>query len=189
MKRILALAAIASFSISVLSAVSSGPQSALARSADVDDGSYAARTQQDESKTYSPDEIIATYRGLQVVGVLDDVAPIVAFSGTPQYGGEAMYCYPGGSISLTCCNVYGNETGDYTDAMDPATFDALMAAGDPQLGIAIPDDQDIASIGRRARYAPVYLVRDGDAIAGCAGRRWYAADRDVVQRRLLGRCA
>jgi Na+-transporting NADH:ubiquinone oxidoreductase subunit C len=53
------------------------------------------------------------------------------------------------------------ETGDYSDAVDPATFDTLMAAGDPELGIAIPDDKDIAGIGRRAKYAPVYLVKDG----------------------------
>jgi len=55
-------------------------------------------------------------------------------------------------------------SGDYTDVVDAATFDALMAASDPDLGIAIPDELDIAGIGRRARYAPVYLVRDGDAI-------------------------
>jgi Na+-transporting NADH:ubiquinone oxidoreductase subunit C len=56
------------------------------------------------------------------------------------------------------------ESGEYTDAVDAATFDALVAAGDPQLGIAIPDELDIAAIGRRAKYAPVYLVRDGDAV-------------------------
>jgi Na+-transporting NADH:ubiquinone oxidoreductase subunit C len=56
------------------------------------------------------------------------------------------------------------ETGDYSDAVDPETFDALMAAGDPDLGIAIPDDKDIAGIGRRARYAAVYIVRDGAKI-------------------------
>ncbi len=55
------------------------------------------------------------------------------------------------------------EAGDYTDAHDPATFDALVAAGDPALGIAIPDELDIAGIRRRAKYAPVYLVqKDGD---------------------------
>jgi Na+-transporting NADH:ubiquinone oxidoreductase subunit C len=53
------------------------------------------------------------------------------------------------------------ESGEYSDAADPATFDALMAAGDPQLGIAIPSDKDIAGIGRRAKYAPVYIVKDG----------------------------
>ncbi len=56
------------------------------------------------------------------------------------------------------------ETGEYTDAADPASFDALVAAGDPELGVAIPNDLDIASIGRRAKYAPVYIVKDGDAI-------------------------
>ena len=50
-------------------------------------------------------------------------------------------------------------SGDYTEAVDPSTFDALVAAGDPELGIEIPDDLDIASIGRRAKYAPVYIVR------------------------------
>jgi Na+-transporting NADH:ubiquinone oxidoreductase subunit C len=56
------------------------------------------------------------------------------------------------------------ETGEYTDAVDPATFDALMAANDPTLGLSIPKELDIASIGRRAKYAPVYIVRDGEAI-------------------------
>ena len=56
------------------------------------------------------------------------------------------------------------ESGDYTDAVDATTFDALMAASDPELGIAIPADADIAGIGRRAKYAAVYIVRDGAKI-------------------------
>jgi len=56
------------------------------------------------------------------------------------------------------------ESGGYTDAVDAASFDALVAAGDPELGIAIPTELDIAGIGRRAKYAPVYLVREGDTI-------------------------
>ena len=56
------------------------------------------------------------------------------------------------------------ETGEYTDAVDPNTFDALIAANDPSLGVEIPDDLDIAGIGRRAKYAAVYIVRDGDEI-------------------------
>ncbi len=56
------------------------------------------------------------------------------------------------------------ESGDYTDAIDVGSFDARVAAGDPALGIAIPDELDVAGIGRRAKYAPVYLVRDGDAV-------------------------
>ncbi len=56
------------------------------------------------------------------------------------------------------------ESGEYTDAADPNTFDALVAAGDPATGVAIPKELDIALIGRRAKYAPVYIVRDGDEI-------------------------
>ena len=56
------------------------------------------------------------------------------------------------------------ETGAYTDAVDPATFNAQMAAADPALGIVIPADLDKAGIRRRAIYAPVYIVRDGDDV-------------------------
>jgi len=56
------------------------------------------------------------------------------------------------------------ETGTYSDTIDPATFDALTAAGDSELGVTIPDDKDIAGIGRRAKYAPVYIVKDGAEI-------------------------
>lgn len=56
------------------------------------------------------------------------------------------------------------ESGEYSDAVDAATFDAVMAAGDPELGIAIPDELDIAGIRRRAKYAPVYLVRKNGAL-------------------------
>lgn len=53
------------------------------------------------------------------------------------------------------------DTGEYVDDMDPQGFDAEAAANDPQLGVKIPDDRDIASLGRRAVYAPVYIVMDG----------------------------
>ena len=75
---------------------------------------------------------------------------------------------PGGDIEALFAAIEPRmvelESGEYTDAIDTASFDALVAAGDPELGIAIPSDLDIAGIGRRAKYAPVYLVRDGDDI-------------------------
>jgi len=42
------------------------------------------------------------------------------------------------------------ETGDYVDG------------GDTELTVSIPGDLDVAGIGQRARYVPVYLVKDGD---------------------------
>ncbi|RVU32502.1 Na(+)-translocating NADH-quinone reductase subunit C [Neptunomonas marina] len=50
------------------------------------------------------------------------------------------------------------ETGKYTDAVDPQTYDARKAAKDPQLSEALPRDKDIASIKRQANYQTVYLV-------------------------------
>ncbi len=52
------------------------------------------------------------------------------------------------------------STGEYTDEIDPAGFDMIEAADDPELSVAIPADKDIAGIGRRARYAEVYVLRD-----------------------------
>jgi Na+-transporting NADH:ubiquinone oxidoreductase subunit C len=52
------------------------------------------------------------------------------------------------------------ETGAYVDDPDPGQFDAIIAANDPDSSVAIPPDQDLAGIRRRARYAPVYLVRE-----------------------------
>ena len=51
------------------------------------------------------------------------------------------------------------ETGQYVDEPD---FDQRKAARDPERSIAIPPEQDVAKIRRRARHASVYLVeRDG----------------------------
>lgn len=55
-------------------------------------------------------------------------------------------------------------TGEYVDAPDAREFDAVAAANDPELGVAIPADRDSAALRRRAIYAPVYLVRDGGNI-------------------------
>ena len=56
------------------------------------------------------------------------------------------------------------ETGHYTDAADAREFDPVAASRDPALSVAIPDDVDSAGIKRRAAYAPVFIVRDGEQI-------------------------
>ncbi len=49
-------------------------------------------------------------------------------------------------------------TGELADHIDAATFDARRAANDPLLGVALPADRDPARIGRRSRFAVVYLI-------------------------------
>jgi len=51
-------------------------------------------------------------------------------------------------------------TGDYHDEIDPAEYDMIEAASDPAMSVDIPAAKDIAGIGRRARYAEVYVLRD-----------------------------
>lgn len=56
------------------------------------------------------------------------------------------------------------DTGDFDDSIDPERFDARAAASDPELSVAIPDDEDLARLGRRPRHAIVHLVWDGDEL-------------------------
>ncbi|WP_341366227.1 Na(+)-translocating NADH-quinone reductase subunit C [Yoonia sp. BS5-3] len=50
------------------------------------------------------------------------------------------------------------ETGEFTDAFDPATFDDRAAADDPATSEAL--EEDPAGIGRQSDYVTVYLLRD-----------------------------
>jgi Na+-transporting NADH:ubiquinone oxidoreductase subunit C len=56
------------------------------------------------------------------------------------------------------------ETGNYVTDMDAATFDQRKAAKDPALSAEIPSDKDLAKIGRKSKYAKVYLVKEGEAV-------------------------
>ncbi len=56
------------------------------------------------------------------------------------------------------------ESGEFAEDMDPARYDQRKSSKDPERSIALSRDEDIAGIGRRARYSTVYFVRDGDAI-------------------------
>lgn len=54
------------------------------------------------------------------------------------------------------------RTGKFSDAVDPTLYVQREAARDPALSEAVPTDQDIAAIRRKAHYATVYLVKDDD---------------------------
>lgn len=55
------------------------------------------------------------------------------------------------------------ETGAFAPDVDPATYDQRAAATDPAASDPLPEGSDPAGLGRRERYATVYLVRkDGD---------------------------
>ncbi|WP_455201974.1 Na(+)-translocating NADH-quinone reductase subunit C [Kaarinaea lacus] len=50
------------------------------------------------------------------------------------------------------------DTGEFDENIDPESFDARAAVNDPELGKAIPSADDLARLGRRSRFAIVYLV-------------------------------
>ncbi|MDR3323513.1 MAG: Na(+)-translocating NADH-quinone reductase subunit C [Zoogloeaceae bacterium] len=53
-------------------------------------------------------------------------------------------------------------TGEADASRDALTFDALKAAQDPKTSIALPGNEDIASIKRREQYATVYRLEKDD---------------------------
>ena len=54
------------------------------------------------------------------------------------------------------------DMGEFDDSLDPDAFDKRRAVNDPELGTRIPSDLDLASLGRRSRFAPVYMVWSED---------------------------
>lgn len=60
-------------------------------------------------------------------------------------------------------------TGEFTDAVDSATYNQKDAASDPALSVKIPAELDIAGIGSRAKYAGVYMMKSGEMILPIRG--------------------
>lgn len=57
------------------------------------------------------------------------------------------------------------DTGTFSDAVSPTTYDFRAAVNDPDQTRPIAEELDIASLGRRPIYLPVYLLRDDAGIA------------------------
>lgn len=56
------------------------------------------------------------------------------------------------------------ESGSFVTDIEPARYDPRAAAADPERSIALPREADVAGIGRRAKLAPVYLLRRGKEV-------------------------
>jgi Na+-transporting NADH:ubiquinone oxidoreductase subunit C len=51
------------------------------------------------------------------------------------------------------------RTGEYTDAVDPSSYDQLRAARDPDFSRALSESEDTPTLGRLEQYGLVYLRR------------------------------
>mgnify|MGYP001424803856 CR=1 FL=1 len=60
-------------------------------------------------------------------------------------------------------------TGEFTTAVDSATYDQKAAVEHPETAEKIPTDQDLAGIGTRAKYAAIYQASNGDLILPIRG--------------------
>jgi len=56
------------------------------------------------------------------------------------------------------------DAASYDGEIDPNTFSERQALADPDRSIAIPSNQDQAKLGRRSRFAPVYMVWNEDKL-------------------------
>ena len=56
------------------------------------------------------------------------------------------------------------DTGDFTSELDVEKYNQRKAAKDPAQSIDLNTDQDIASIGRRAKIGKIYLVKNNDVV-------------------------
>ena len=59
------------------------------------------------------------------------------------------------SLDLRIINI---DAASFDQEIDPDTFDKRRAQNDPERSVAIPSAQDQANLGRRSRFAPVYIV-------------------------------
>jgi Na+-transporting NADH:ubiquinone oxidoreductase subunit C len=55
------------------------------------------------------------------------------------------------------------NSGEYAE-IDPVTYDQNKASDDPEQSIELTSDEDIANIGRRAKLAKIYILKEGDDI-------------------------
>jgi Na+-transporting NADH:ubiquinone oxidoreductase subunit C len=56
------------------------------------------------------------------------------------------------------------DEAQFDDAFDPRLFDMRRAVNDPELSTAVPAELDLANLGRRSRYVPIFLVWNGSEL-------------------------
>jgi len=94
--------------------------------------------------------------------VLDKQRSILAIAGLSEPGMSAAQIKRLFGERIVA-KVIDLETGKFSDAQDPQTFDPLKAAKDPKLSKVLPSSEDIAGIKRQERYTTVYMVeKDGE---------------------------
>ncbi len=100
-------------------------------------------------------------RPIQADNKKDDIKKnILAVTGLSNQSGSVDELFSQFEVKLVDL-----DTGNYADKdIDPVSYDQRAASADPKMSTNLSDKEDIASIGRRANLAPVYILKDGDKI-------------------------
>ncbi len=93
-------------------------------------------------------------RSRNIVALSGLVEPGVALSGDEVLAAVAQ-------MDVRIVNI---DTGEFYDDIDPDEFNPRQAVLDPELGVAIPADKDLARLGRRSRFEIVYIVYKDDEV-------------------------
>lgn len=85
---------------------------------------------------------------------------IVALTGLVEPGSKLSDAEILEAVEQLDIRVVDLDTGEFDDSIDAAKFDERRAVIDPDLSTEIPAGEDVSNLGRRSRYAIVYLVWD-----------------------------
>jgi hypothetical protein len=92
---------------------------------------------------------------------LDLTNTIIAFSAASS---EAVYCVgSGGSVTLTCCNVYGNGGGDWVGCIETQLGERDNISSDPEFCSELPDTHMNWMLQSDSRCGP------GQSVCGLIG--------------------
>lgn len=89
---------------------------------------------------------------------LDIKKNILAITGLLSDGGDIEAIFEQFEVK-----VVDLESGQYAD-IDASSYDQRKASGDPALSVELTSEQDIASIGRRAKLATIYILKEDSKI-------------------------
>ena len=134
-----------------------------------------ARPNTDRTKTLFIAFLVALACGLAVSTAAVTLRPYIAFNVDAERQarmaamiadlpgiGEILAEAGEGAIEIMLVDL---GTGRLASEIDPATYDPIAAATDPELSTALSRAEDFAGLGRRENIAPVYAVRRDGVLA------------------------
>jgi Na+-transporting NADH:ubiquinone oxidoreductase subunit C len=97
---------------------------------------------------------------------LDKIKNILVAGELMQEGADVQQVFAD-NVESALINLESGEyipESDYTDKLNPATFDVKAMADDSEYGKRIPADLDVAKINKMPKVMSIYIVKDGETV-------------------------